>query len=135
LPRRRRDDRKASFAEVVAAERRRPQARDGQATNRVTARELWDDQGRCYTLQREIEPAEAEQLISDPQVRLGMSWPGERRLEWYSAVNRDDMWVKRFRPRLQTFAAGVPDDGQVGYVPQLWSRADGSHLVLLQVLC
>jgi hypothetical protein len=94
-------------------------------------------------MQGEIAPAEAERLIADATVRLGMSWPGERRLEWFSGAARNQAWQRRFRPRLQEFAAGVPADGaagvpadgDVGYAPQLWTRFDGSRLLLVQVLC
>jgi hypothetical protein len=137
MPNRRRGDHEPSFADMVAAERARPASDpgDGRSRNRVTAGELWDEEGHRWTMLGEIAPEEAERLIADAAVRLGLSWPGERRLEWFSGAARDQAWQRRFRPRLQEFAAGVPADGDVGYVPQLWARFDGSRLLLLQVLC
>ncbi|MCU7724900.1 hypothetical protein ODJ79_14330 [Actinoplanes sp. KI2] len=127
---------KPSFADIVAAERARPAAdpQDGRARNRVTAHQLWDDSGRRWSQPAEITPADADRLIADDTVRLGLCRPGDRRLEWFTTDERKTAW-RRFRPRLQEFGAGIPPGGGIGYVPQLWTRADGSRLLLLQVLC
>ena len=62
MPNRRRDDERDSFADIVRAEWARPltDPLDGRARNRLNARELWDDQGRRWTMRGEISPMVAE---------------------------------------------------------------------------
>jgi hypothetical protein len=134
---RRRNDRPVPFADVVRAELARPvtDEQDGRNVNRVSDRDLWDDQGQHWSIVSALDPDAADDVMADKTVRLGTYQPGARHNEWFAAAERDQVWRNRFRPRLHSPAAGRDPDDDLFYVPQLWTRIDGSRLLMVQLIC
>jgi hypothetical protein len=88
---RRRNDRPVPFADVVRAELARPvtDEQDGRNVNRVSDRDLWDDQGLRWSIVSALDPDAADDVMADETVRLGTYQPGARHNEWFTAAERD----------------------------------------------
>jgi hypothetical protein len=134
---RRRNDRAVPFADVVREELACPvrDEQDGRNVNRVTDRDLWDNQGRHWSIVSALDPAAADDVMADKTVGLGTYQPGARHNEWFTAAERDQVWRSRLRPRLRGPVAGRAPEDDLFYVPQLWTRIDGSRLLMVQLIC
>jgi hypothetical protein len=134
---RRRNDRAVPFADVVREELGCPvrDEQDGRNVNRVTDRDLWDNQGRHWSIVSALDPAAADDVMADKTVGLGTYQPGARHNEWFTAAERDQVWRSRLRPRLRGPVAGRAPEDDLFYVPQLWTRIDGSRLLMVQLIC
>jgi hypothetical protein len=67
--------------------------------NRLADRRLWDDRGWIWDLiSREVTAAQAEELLRDESVRIGVHDDFTQPLRWISAVDRQRAMKSELKP-------------------------------------